>query len=203
MFEKFTSVDARDFATRYQGTFGFFYREGKKKFLSRLEVVDHAVRFVDVRGIPYELLPDSVDDTGFEFLPPKAGYTNTDAGAMLVQRKAQKQFSRGISDKNTTLFLLNSKSHEHVPVNFKNLSKVYENNVLSQVAWTQFINKEVPSMALGQQFAMNPSYLYVLDVNIGKVLSLTHNSVIIELTNELFKTEIRDNFRNIAQVTLV
>ena len=203
MFEKFTSVDARDFATRYQGTYGFFYREGKKKFLSKLEVVDQAVRFVDARGIPYELLPDSVDDTGFEFLPPKAGYSNTDIGAILVQRKAQKQFSRGISERNTSLYLIGPLGHEPLLVSFKNLSKVYESNITPQAAWEKFINKEVPSVALGTQFALTLTHLYVLDVRIGKVLAMEKNQVLIELSNDLFKTEIRDNFRNIAQVTLV
>lgn len=202
MFEKFTSADARDFATRYQGTYGFFYRDGVKKFLVRLEVVDQTVRFVDRAGIPYDLMPDSQEDTGFEFLPPKSGFFNTDIGAVYVERRATRQFSRGISDRNTRLYQVNGPAGGMVsiPVNFKNLEKVYNSKITTAEAYKAFAEKINPSCALSPQFAIDESRVYIFSNIIGRVSSFSKDKISLKLENDLFKTEIRDNARGVAEV---
>lgn len=198
MFEKFTQENRRDFATRYEGTYGFFYREGTKKFLTRLEVVGEAVKFVDAKGVSYELMPDSVEDTGFEFLPPKAGFFNTARGAMFVFRRAQRQFSRGISERNTIIYLLDDKAGGLLPmtVDFSNLTAVYESTLTGKDQWERFVSGKLPSVAIGKQFAITRKTVYVLDVKVGKVAEATGKRVKLLLTNDQFKTELRDNFRN-------
>lgn len=203
MFEKFTRENSRDFATRYQGTYGFFYREGTKKFLTRLEVVEDVVRFVDYKGVSYELYPDSEEDTGFEFLPPKAGYFNTTVGAMLVQRRAQRQFSRGISERNTLIYLMNEMGPIPQPVNFGVLLMVYESALTARDNWGQFVAGKIPSVALGHQLALTATHVYVYEASIGRVVERTKDKVKLTLKNDQFKTELKDNFRDVVEVEFV
>jgi hypothetical protein len=202
MFEKFTSADARDFATRYQGTYGFLLRPNKPKLLVKLAHVDDIVKFTDANDIGYELNPDLEDDIGFEFVPPRPGFTNTDSGAMYVERMAQRQFSRGISDRNTKVYVITEKlGFDTRRVDFKNLAQIFNSTWTKEAAWARFTAGQIPSYAISTQFAMNREKLFILGTFCGKVLNVTKEKVTVKLDDPvLFKTEINDNFRGIAAV---
>jgi hypothetical protein len=206
MFEKFMSANAGDFRTRYQGTFGFYTNEGKgQRFLSKLTFVDNVVTFVDKRNIEYKMNPDSENDIGFEFLPPESKWNNTKNGAVYVERGAARQFTRGVSERNIKIYTLNGElGLLNTRVDFESLESIYESNLSYKEAFAAFTAKKVPSCALSKKLAMTPKALYVLATKCGKVLELTPEKVVLQLTEpELFRTEFNDALKGLTKVEFV
>lgn len=204
MFEKFTSQGANDFRQRYQGTFGFFRNDHEKKapFLCKLSFVENAVKFIDKRGIEYTLNPDVEEQIGFHFLPPKAGYFNTDTGAMLVTRQAARQFQRGISDRNTQMYNLSMEAgFRGTPVDFTNLEKVFYSKMTVDEAVARFHVGKAKSVALSTQFATEGKNIYVMASHIGTVIRAEPEKWVISLNDkDLFRTEINDALKGLTKV---
>lgn len=191
MFEKFMSVNARDFSQRYQGTYGFFKREDKKTLVRLVNVnVDRGqVEFIDAKSIPYQLNQNSTEDVGFEFLPPKSSWHNTSMGALLVRRIPQRQYSRGICDANTSIQQIGMRA---VPVEFKTLSAIFERSLTPQQA-----EKTGRSFAVSEQFAVWPEEkrLYLFHQHIGSAVKQADGSYDVSLNDsEMFKVETFDAF---------
>lgn len=192
MFEKFMSSNARDFAQRYTGTYGVFTSKGKRTLvkLTEIDVAKGVVSFIDRDDNQFFLNQNAEDDTGFEFISPKSSWHNTYNGAMLVRRVAQRQYLRGICDRNTLITDVNG-SQKHV--NFTNLSAIYDSNVTPLV-----VMKQGRSFAVSPQFAVNVDRKSVLlfNQNIGAVNIETGKPVEISLLDKaMFSTEITDAFR--------
>jgi hypothetical protein len=159
MFEKFTSVDAGDFRQRYQGTYGYFVNEGRRT-LTRLDKI-HAdgrastVEFVDRDGLSYLLKPDTdKEGRGFEFLPPKSAFFNTEEGEpLLVSRVPARQYLRGICDRNTTVTTILDKA---LAVDFKTLIRIFETKITPKEALTKALagKGEHRGVALSPQIAV-------------------------------------------------
>jgi hypothetical protein len=198
MFEKFTTADARDFQTRYLGTFGFFKNEDAAPLLVKLVNIDGVVYFQDRRGVEYNVKPDTNKNIGFEFLPPKSGFFNTDEGAVFVQRKAARQWQRGICDRNITMYLMMKEGWHAVQVNFKYLEKVYNGSVPFADAYKSFVEGKVPSVALNSQFSIDvKNRVYVFSTECGKVIEASARKLVVRLTDPvLFRTEIYDAVKN-------
>lgn len=198
MFEKFTSAGARDFQQRYQGTYGFYRDKDKPRLLTKINFVEGIVSFQDRKGVEYTLNPDRPGDIGFEFLPPKSGFHNTPEGAYYVERRAQRQFQRGISDRNVTLYLMRNQKNggfRQKSVAFTTLEMIYESNISYTDAWKNFTSGKVESVAISPQIALT-DYVFVFAANIGKVEQVDATSARITLTDkDLFRTEISDAFR--------
>jgi hypothetical protein len=194
MFEKFLSTNSRDFRQRYEGTWGFYRDEKKKRMLAQLvSITENVCNFVDSRGVQYRLNIDAEKDIGFEFLPPRSGYFNTDKGAFLVQRVAARQFQRGISERNVTVAVLISGGHLNQRVDFTTLGKVYENTVPYKDAREAFEKKATPSWALSPQFALDGGGLvWVLAERIGKYTQKDSNYIFTLDDPSLWRTEIAD-----------
>jgi hypothetical protein len=83
MFEKFLSQNLESFKQRYEGTFGFYRNEEGKRLLVRLDsITARNCVFKDANGVDYRIRPDSEENIGFEFLPPKSQWYNTVDGAV-------------------------------------------------------------------------------------------------------------------------
>lgn len=204
MFEKFLSANARDFSTRYQGTYGFYRGEDKPPMLVRLQFVEDRVVFIDRRSAEYTLYADTQKDIGFEFLPPKSGFFNTDLGALYVERVAARQFTRGVCSRNTKIYLMKPSGWQNLEVNFTNLALIYESKIDGASAFKKLVEKAVPSFALTSQFAMDNSKVFLFGTAVGDILQLSTGLVKIKLYDpNLFRTEIRDAFRGITQVEFV
>lgn len=199
MFEKFTTVDAHDFRQRYQGTYGFF-RRGDFRQLAKLRTIDGVVKFCDKDGIEYTLNPDSPNDVGFEFLPPKAGWHNTASGAWLVTRLAARQWLRGICSRNTSI----GTPHGHrALVDFPILADIYAHDTKFEDALKSFNQYSAKSgstgcLALTNQLALSCykdfSYIFCLDVNIGS-WKLVDGVYKVQLKDPLlWVTEVKDAF---------
>lgn len=173
MFEKFTRLDAADFRQRYQGTYGHF-RRGSKQTLVRLDKVDvdnHVVIFVDKDGLSYDVQADAGDETiGFDFLPPKMSYHNTPSGTCLLRRIPQRQFSRGISERNISI---RNMSGQGIQVDFKSLGDIFDHTIPVADALSRAVGKK--SFALAERsFALSPQFGVWLDA--GKIFCF-HDSI--------------------------
>lgn len=204
LFEKFTRKDATDFRQRYQGTYGYFHRGGKT-LLVRLDKVDvdhNRVVFVDKDGLSYEVAGDADDDSiGFDFLPPKMAYHNTPSGTYLLRRIPQRQFSRGLSERNITIRTL---SGAGIGVDFTSLHNIFERKIGVKEAYHRACDI-VPGMQ-ERSFAISPQFGIHLDMNalycfhdqIGTVttggsISAPFPELFIKLQEvSLWGTEIRD-----------
>ena len=80
MFEKFLSANVESFRQRYEGTYGFYRDEKKKRLLVRLDSISpEECVFVNADGIDFRLRVDTSRDIGFEFLPPKSAWRNRES----------------------------------------------------------------------------------------------------------------------------
>jgi hypothetical protein len=201
MFEKFTSQDAANFRQRYINTFGFFRQDGMKKLLVKINRIDNTVGFVDKDGIGYTLNADSANDVGFEFLPPDAGWSNTDKGAWLVRRVPARQWSRGICPANTRIY---TPGGLNTAVDFDILSKIYEKSTPIPAALKRFNGPQKrddtgflalsPQLALGGRGTGKTSMLYLYDQMIG---SATEDNEVFRVSlddKEMWGTEVSDAF---------
>ena len=200
MFEKFTGADANDFRQRYQGTYGFFLKGGKRILVSLDSITTEDVKqvnFSDKDGVKYRLRADSEDDSvGFEFIPPRNSYHNTTQGTFLLRRTPSRQYSRGVCDRNTVI--CTAGGHQ-VSVNFEYLSLLF-GEVLSPRSIIEKIKEgQWPyerSVALSSQFAVHLDHntVYCLGLGIGTA-SLDEGTIKVKLTDpDLWQTELRDCF---------
>lgn len=200
MLEKFFSNTARDYHQRYEGTYGFFTSDSNVRKLVRLArvVTDDDrpfIDFVDDTGASYRLLADS--DRGFEFIPPKSAWYNTSGGAAYVQRMAQRQWTRGVSRRNTQIFSLNGGELRPVPVDFPYLTEIYAVDTKTDV---NTLRKSGLSFALTADIAVDPKtkVLYVLNQPIGQFTETKGDVNIFNVKLEdksLWQTEILDAFK--------
>lgn len=191
MFEKFLSINAGDFRQRYQGTYGFYTRGGKKK-LVRLAAVDidgGVVTFTDKDGASFTLHANAAeDDIGFEFITPKACWHNTKEGAYMVKRVAQRQYQRGISESNTSV--TSGKNMKGVYVDFNCLHNIFECPVTIKEA-----SAKGHSFAISDQFFVGEQKLWLFDQAVG-AKSVKDGAYTIKLDDPvMFGTEVRDAFR--------
>lgn len=191
MFEKFLSANVGDFRQRYEGTYGFYRNESKKRMLCRLQEVGNSrCVFVDRDGIEYTLNPDTQRDIGFEFLPPRSQWYNTQRGAVWSQRVAQRQFSRGITGKNVEIFILDAGGLVPTRVDFPILSDIFENTIKPAEAMSTLGDR---SVAISNSFAMDKGGgVFVMREAIGKWTKKDKVFSFKLKEPELWKTEITD-----------
>lgn len=203
MFEKFTSAGAGDFRQRYNGTFGYFTRKGMR-MLTQLRTIQSdgrspCVDFIDKDGVEYKLMSDSQDETtGFEFLPPKSSWYNTDKGnPLLVTRIASKQYLRGICDRNTKVRNLMQTSQ---PINFATLGTIFDSKVTPREALDlmKASKDKATGVAISPHFAVMPSgYIYCFEQAIGHTdYDKETDTFKVSLTQkDLWIQEVTDAFR--------
>lgn len=194
MFEKFTSENIDNFRQRYEGTYGFYRDESKKRLLVKLtEIGSSRCSFVDADGIEFHLNPDTKKDIGFEFLPPRSSWYNTPLGAMYCERVAQRQFSRGITSKNILIYLLASNTLVPQRVDFASLGKIFNSGKPSSLADAL---KNGRSYAIATSFALDPHGAIFLFGEAVGMYKQEKNVFKFKLNEpELWKTEITDALR--------
>lgn len=198
MFEKFLSIDAPNFRQRYLNTFGFFRHEDRKKILVRISAIDNVVRFVDKDGVDYILNPDSESDVGFEFLPPKAGWHNTDTGGWLIRRTAARQWQRGICPGNTRI---ETPLGHGCQVDFHSLAQIYEKTTTIPAALKRFkAERKYDStfMAISEQFAISSStkQVFTYSAPVGGWKEDGDKFIVTLEDKDMWVTEITDAFKN-------
>lgn len=193
MFEKFTTENLESFRQRYEGTYGFYRDSAKTRRLVKLTSIGGTrCEFVDSDGIEFHLNIDRSEDIGFEFLPPRSMWYNTDQGAVYTQRMVQRQFQRGITAKNIAAFTLTDIGPSATRVDFPLLNRVFNTKEVKPDALLTRIG-EGRSVAISPQFALTGNGLvYLTTENVGtyarkeKVFKFKLNDA------TLWKTEISD-----------
>jgi hypothetical protein len=205
MFEKFLAENAADFRQRYEGTYGFYRDETGKKLLAQLTLIrDNVCHFIDSRGIEYHLNADAPSDKGFEFIPPKASWYNIAGGqAFLVTRIAARQFQRGLSAKNTAIYVLQGGGLSNKRIDFTTLESIYLKARSKQDAYQSWNDSQ--SVAISDQIACNlkTGDVYVWEKKIG---TFTKNGNAFEVKLQeptLWRTEVTDALRALGCTTKV
>jgi hypothetical protein len=192
LFEKFLSANVDSFRQRYEGTYGFYRDEKKKRLLVRLDSINaEECTFVNADGIDFRLRVDTARDIGFEFLPPKSAWYNTEAGAVWTQRLAQRQFSRGVTSKNLEISLLTpDRGLTPMRVDFKTLSSIYEKALAPALA-IEALGKK--SVAISSAFALDQSgVVYLFKEVIGSYKQQDKRLVFKLNEPKNWRTEISD-----------
>jgi hypothetical protein len=192
LFEKFLSANVDSFRQRYEGTYGFYRDEKKKRLLVRLDSISaEECTFVNADGIDFRLRVDTARDIGFEFLPPKSAWYNTEAGAVWTQRLAQRQFSRGVTSKNLEISLLTpDRGLSAMRVDFKTLSSIYERAITPALA-IEALGKK--SVAISSAFALDQSgVVYLFKEVIGSYKQQDKRLVFKLNEPKNWRTEISD-----------
>jgi hypothetical protein len=192
LFEKFLSANVDSFRQRYEGTYGFYRDEKKKRLLVRLDSISaEECTFVNADGIDFRLRVDTSRDIGFEFLPPKSAWYNTEGGAVWTQRLAQRQFSRGVTSKNLEISLLTpDRGLTPMRVDFKTLSSIYEKALAPALA-IEALGKK--SVAISSAFALDQSgVVYLFKEVIGSYKQQDKRLVFKLNEPKNWRTEISD-----------
>lgn len=194
MFEKFLSENIDNFRQRYEGTYGFFRNDQGKRMLVRiLAIAPDRCDFVGPGDISFHIRPDVKDNIGFEFLPPKSQWYNTEDGAMYVERVAQRQFSRGITSKNILIYKLDRGTPAPTSVGFKNLGMIFDSGVFAPKKLLTMLGNS-KAIAVAPSFAFDPSgYIYLFKEAIGNFTKQKDSHFIIKLAEpDIWKTELTD-----------
>lgn len=206
MFEKFFHENSGDFRQRYEGTYGFFVDETGTRMLTKILAIDQessprAVHFVDERGVTYTLYADVAGNIGYEFLPPKSMFHNTEYGVYYTQRRAARQFKRGVCSENTTIFRLLNGSFEQVRVDFPQLKAIYSRPVSFDEAFARYKAKLWQSVALSKNFSLvRGKGVYLLTELIASVGESEDGKYHIKVAPgySAFTTELRDAFNRVG-----
>lgn len=192
MKEEFTSAGSRDFRQRYEQTFGWYTSESQQRILVMLESVSEAgVKFRDSRKNQYTALPDVGNQ--FEFLSPVKRLFAVKDDIYLIQRRAARQFQRGVSSSNTTIIKL--PIGVPVSVNFSNVAAAFTPTVRVgfERKWAAYEEGMRNSMLLSDLFAVCQDNLFLYKEVVGKV---DRKAKKIVLTDGTFRQEVADVLRD-------
>jgi hypothetical protein len=198
MFEKFLSENAQDFRQRYEGTYGYFFdRSAGKRVLCRIDRIDldsptRMVYFSDHRSVEFSIRADVEGDIGFEFIPPRSAFYNTQKGVFYVQRVAARQFSRGIRDSNTNIFKLEG-DWRRVATRFDSLLPIFEQRIPYGINNVKDTPISKVTAALSPSFCLNVGSLYVFTERVGRVVD---SKVRLYQNGNLFVPELERALEN-------
>ena len=106
MLDSPTSANIEDFRQRYRNTYGFLKRKDNADLLIYIKETGHdRVTFTNTLG--QEFYANLNKDVMFEFLPIIRGWYATRLGPRFFMRVAERQYHRGISRGNTTVYSIN------------------------------------------------------------------------------------------------
>ena len=198
MFEKFLSGEARNFRQRYQGSYGFFRKNGIRHLVKLIDIVSDGptpfVKFVNKDGSDFSLNADAEGDIGFEFLPPRSCWKNTSSfGAVLSLRIAHRQYIRGIHENNTAFTI---PGVTNIKIGFPILSELFLINAPLFDDTYKSLTKNYTFSALSDSFALDTKNktVYLFDKIIGSYKETDMEFTVFLNDRKMFGTEITDAF---------
>jgi hypothetical protein len=182
MFEKFLRANHADFRQRYEGTFGFFCKDGKETLCKLTSIESDVVHFEDINGLKYHIIADAPgEDVGFKFIPPKTGFHNTSGGVFYIARTAARQFQRGLSHRNSVLYRITRDGFATTKYSFQNVFDIYSSKIDKASAIKQYPDKG--AVALSSSLCLSNERLFVYDTVIGSGV-LTGNTIVVTLPKQ-------------------
>jgi len=188
MREEFKSDTSKDFAQRYQGTYGWYEKEDGNKILVQLTSIKESVlTFKDINETTYTALADKGNN--FHFIPVEKAVYNIEDGVVYVQRVPNRMWKRGLCDENTNFKLLTENGvGVHVINNFKLIESCFGKK--STDAVTKWLLDRKNPVAFDTIFSVVGKSLFVYDKIIGEV-----KGNVFVLSSNLFEQEISDLMR--------
>lgn len=208
MFDKFLRSNARDWVQRYQGTYGKYHKDGRSVlcYLSKIDLDSDrpCLYFKDSNNCDYHLYVDNAQGVEWEFLLPESKYYNTPKGVYYIQRRAARQFQRGISNNNTIVNTITGRGSIPAKLGFDILLAV--DSAFTSVDAYDYHTKW-GAVALSSQICLAATGVYVASSMIG-TYTWENASPDIQLVGDagkMFMQEVKDSLtRNgIKEYTLV
>lgn len=191
MKEKFNSANSKDFAQRYQGTYGWWpMKDGSKLFIYINLIDKNTAYFNNADGKKYEAWADQ--DNEFEFQPVERGlYNDQEDRVLWVRRVPATQWQRGISAKNTSV--VNLESGRTLSVGFSTLVPVLEPK--TPITVDDWLSGNRKSYAFNRRFGViQDKSVVVYDSKIGDFDRSTYT---IKLKDDLYLQEMLDMKRDL------
>lgn len=195
MKEAFTSSQYADFRQRYRDSWGYVIRPDNTKVLVKIiEVSNKKVTFEDKDKTEYFGWADK--NLEFEFIPVQRKFVLFNKKAGLFTRHPARQFTRGISETNTSFYATNAQGNlvaqgfdDNVIVNFiENINKLPYNTYQED-----FLNGKSPFTTLSDKFLLSKTRVWLLNQEVGEV-KLAEKQ--IKLTIPLIQQELSDALRD-------
>ena len=197
MKESFLSKTAADFRQRYQGSFGYILKDNGTKVLVKITTVDtKTVIFTDEDENEYFGYADK--NVEFEFIPIQRKFVLMDNKACLFTRVPARQFTRGISEANTTYYTTNAQGNL-VQKGFDDrevIKFIKHQGVLPYHSYMQqYLDGTLPFTTLSASFLVSKTKLWFFDREIGDV---NRTKKLIDLKTPLVKQELSDAIRDVG-----
>lgn len=195
MKEEFKSDHWKDFAQRYQGTYGWYEGSDSGRILVYLnKVSEDRLSFLDKKGLAYFARPDQ--NNFFTFFPVEKGcYNYGEDDVISVRRHPARQWKRGLCQDNTTIESLSTKGN--IGVGFDVLEHIFTEK--PNRALERFKAAGIGNVAFNRTLAHVNGKLYIYNNVIGEF-----KNGIFQLDNPLFGQEVEDVVkRHQLQVSVV
>ena len=184
--EEFTSGGARDFRQRYLGVWGYYPTpSGEKLLVYMSNINERETRFVDAQGIEYTAKVDQ--GVFFQFIPIEKRLFTYDNMLVLAARIPARQYSRGMSDANTSFREV--RYSDYIPVSAKTIN-AYANPVYDVV-----IDSGKTVQLLSPMFGIHLCSVFLYDRRIGSVQYDKNLKLHIRVEEPLFYQELVDVVR--------
>lgn len=192
MLDTLTYSNREDFKARYRGTFGFYIDpETKEKSLCYItDVSQDKASFDTIKGRGFFCYADA--GVQFEFLPVIRGWWSVAHSKLpyYVERVPARQFQRGISKANTTVFTFTSGGAlTYGLLNVSLLESIFVKQPES--SFTAFLKGNQPHFIINNIFLLHKDVVWFYDVRIGKY-EITPTGASIELVDNTVAQELRD-----------
>lgn len=186
MLDSPTSAFSADFKTRYRGCYGFYHGTSQKHLVYIKEVAGK-VAFQDVAGVDYYANYDQ--GVTFEFLPVTRGWHHTARGPRYLQRIAARQYQRGISRNNTTVYGLDvNGAIRQVAITFEDLQDIFVDKP-QQNSLQEYLDGSSKSFIINKFFLLVKDRVYMYDNMIGTISPKDRK---IYLDASLYAQELKD-----------
>ncbi len=197
MRDSLTRENARDFRQRYLGTYGFYTTTNKRLLVKMTEINERKVTFMDAQRNEFFAYADTKVE--FEFIPVDRGFYNSQEDAVLLTRVPSRQWSRGISDNNTTVQKMGKGGLIPIQLSMDLLNGIFVGSPDMEMCLKQYLEGKRQTVALSKYFALSPDGLYFYEARVG-----TREGDTLTLQNDQVYQEVSDLIRrNSLPFTLI
>ena len=183
MLETFTSNNSSDFNQRYCGTYGWLLKNGSRRLVYLENIYDDILYFnVGNENDSYYAKINS--GTFFEFIPVNKGWFNSNNDrCYFLCRKPARQWKRGISPNNTTIY--DPLYGGHIDITYNVLSSIFN------LDYTKYnYPLEFKKGALSNHFCLDKNnVLFFYEAPIGFYDAVGKQFI---LNNDLVAQELKD-----------
>lgn len=190
MIDSPSKTSPADFRQRYEGSYAFYLVDTGRKIPVKISRVrDSNIEVVDRNNINFKFL--WTDNVELEFTQVNAGWYFISGAEVLVTRKQERQWRRGICESTTLLRCYNPKNKF-----FDDISYTLSLDCVAEI----YSPPKKKGGVLSRFFAISHGVLFFMDIKIGECVN---NSIKLTPEGECFRQELVDTInRNKLEYTL-